>query len=60
METLRKNREKLRSVMVVSTTISLVFAGLACQGSSPADRMAIDRGDAKAAAEYVKTLEQFK
>jgi tetratricopeptide (TPR) repeat protein len=50
MEILRKSREKLRSGMVFSTTISLVFVGLACQGSAPSDRMAIDRGDAKAAA----------
>lgn len=57
MEILRKNREKLRSVMIVSTTISLVFAGLACQGSAPADRMAIDRGDAKAAADRLAEAE---
>ena len=57
MEILRKNREKLRSVMVVSTTISLVFAGLACQGSAPVDRMAIDRGDAKAAADRLAEAE---
>jgi tetratricopeptide (TPR) repeat protein len=50
MEILKKNGEKLRFVMVISTTISLVFAGIACQGSAPSDRMAIDRGDAKAAA----------
>lgn len=53
MEILRKNREKLRSVMIVSTAISLVFAGIACNGAAPADRMAIDRGDAKAAADRV-------
>jgi tetratricopeptide (TPR) repeat protein len=57
MEILRKNREKLRSVMIVSTTISLVFAGLACHGSAPADRMAIDRGDAKAAADRLAEAE---
>jgi tetratricopeptide (TPR) repeat protein len=57
MEILRKNREKLRSVMVVSTTISLVFVGLACQGSSPSDRIAIDRGDAKAAADRLAEAE---
>lgn len=57
MEILRKNREKLRSVMIVSTTISLVFAGLACQGSAPPDRMAIDGGDAKAAADRLAEAE---
>jgi tetratricopeptide (TPR) repeat protein len=57
MEILRKSREKLRSVMIVSTTISLVFAGLACQGSAPPDRMAIDRGDAKAAADRLAEAE---
>ena len=57
MEILRKNREKLRSVMIVSTTISLVFVGLACQGSAPPDRMAIDRGDAKAAADRLAEAE---
>ena len=57
MEILRKNREKLRSVMVASATISLVFAGLACQGSATPDRMAIDRADAKAAADRLAEAE---
>lgn len=57
MEILRKNREKLRSVMVLSTAVSLVFMGLACQTSAPADRMAIDRGDAKAAADRLAEAE---
>ncbi|HSK65057.1 MAG TPA: TRAP transporter TatT component family protein [Pyrinomonadaceae bacterium] len=59
MEILRKSRKKLRSVMVVSTTISLVFAGLACQGSAPSDRMAIDRGDAKAAADRLAEADEL-
>lgn len=60
METLRKNRKKLRSGMLVSTAISLVFAGLACNGSAPtADRLAIDRGDAKAAADRLAEAEEL-
>jgi tetratricopeptide (TPR) repeat protein len=57
MGNLGKSHEKLRSVMIVSTTLSLVFAALACQSSPSTDRMAIDTGDAKAAADRLAEAE---
>lgn len=52
MGTLRKNREKLRSLMIVSATVSLVFGAVACHPSPPSGP-AIDAGDAKAANDRV-------
>lgn len=57
MEFLRKNRETLRTLLVVSTVVSLVFAGLACQGSVTSDPISVDRGDAKAAADRIAEAE---
>lgn len=59
MEFLRKKRQKLRSIMFASTTISLVFGGLACQSSASVDRTAIDRGDAQAAAARLAEAEKL-
>lgn len=53
MVNLRKSGEKLRSVMMVSAAVSLVFAGVACQNAPTGDRLAIDTGDAKAAADRI-------
>ena len=51
MGNLRKNSEKLRSALMISASVSLVFAGLACHGSAPPPtRMAADGTDANAAA----------
>ncbi len=54
MGNLRKSGEKVRSVMMVSAAVSLVFGAIACQQSvvTP-DRLAIDTGDAKAAADRI-------
>ena len=53
MGKLRKSGEKVRSVMIFSAAVSLVFAGVSCQNSAPADRLAIDTGDAKVAADRI-------
>jgi Tfp pilus assembly protein PilF len=57
MGNLRKSGEKVRSVMLVSAAVSLVFAGVACQTAPSSDRMAIDTGDAKAAADRITEAE---
>jgi hypothetical protein len=51
MVNLRKNHEKLRSVMLLSATVSLVFAGVAChrQSATP-NQMAVGSSDAAAAS----------
>lgn len=56
MGNLRKSGEKVRSVMMISAAVSLVFAGVSCQQSAP-DRMAIDTGDAKVAADRIAEAE---
>src|SRR5690348_9753976 len=53
MGNLRKSGEKVRSVMMISAAVSLVFAGIAWQNSPAPDRMAIDTGDAKAAPDRI-------
>ncbi|HEX5890238.1 MAG TPA: TRAP transporter TatT component family protein [Pyrinomonadaceae bacterium] len=53
MGNLRKSGEKVRAVMMVSAVVSLVFAGVACQTAPTTDRLAIDTGDAKAAADRI-------
>lgn len=53
MGTVRKNREKLRSLMIVSATVSLVFGAVACHQSPPPSGAAIDAGDAKASSARV-------
>lgn len=53
MGNLRKSGEKVRSVMMVSAAVSLVFAGISCQQSVAPDRIAIDTGDAKVAADRI-------
>ena len=57
MGNLRKSREKVRSVMMLSAGISLVFVGLACQTSSSPRPAVIDSGDAKAASDRVAEAE---
>lgn len=56
MGNLRKNAEKVRFLMMVSAAVSVVFTGLACQPAAT-DRIAIDSGDAKAAADRVAEAE---
>ncbi|HEX5833494.1 MAG TPA: TRAP transporter TatT component family protein [Pyrinomonadaceae bacterium] len=53
MGKLRKSGEKVRFVILVSATVSLVFAGIACQTAPAPAGMAIDTGDAKAAADRI-------
>ena len=53
MGNLRKSGEKVRSVMIVSAAVSLVFAALSCQQAPSADRIALDAGDAKAATDRI-------
>ena len=53
MGNLRKSGEKVRSVMMVSAAVSLVFAGVACHNAPAPAGMAIDAGDAKAAADRI-------
>lgn len=53
MGKLRKSGEKVRSVMMVSAAVSLVFAGISCQQAPTTDRLAIDAGDAKVAADRI-------
>lgn len=53
MGNLRKSGEKVRSVMMVSAAVSLVFAGVGCQTAPQAERLAIDAGDAKLAADRI-------
>ena len=53
MGNVRKSGEKVRSVMMISAAVSLVFATVSCQNSAPPDRMAIDAGDAKIAADRI-------
>ena len=49
MEFLRKNGEKLRSAMMVSVTVSLVFAGVACHNAPPETPITTGGSDANAA-----------
>ena len=54
MINLRKNQEKLISVVVTVAAFSVVLAGLACdQGAPPDSSSGIDKGDAKMAAEKI-------
>lgn len=59
MVNLRKNRQKLRSVIIVSSAFSLVFAALACDKSTPQSHTAIDRGDAKVAIERIAEADKL-
>ena len=52
MGNLRKNREKLRLLMMVSAAVSVSFLGLACHHDPPSDVM-ISSTDPKAAADRV-------
>jgi tetratricopeptide (TPR) repeat protein len=56
MGNLRKNQEKLRSWMIISVAVSLSFVALSCHKSAP-NQMAVDAGDAKAAADRVAEAE---
>jgi tetratricopeptide (TPR) repeat protein len=53
MGNLRKTGEKVRSVMMISVAVTLVLAGLSCQNSAVPDRLAIDTGDARFAADRI-------
>lgn len=53
MGKLRKSGKKVRLVVMVSAALSLCFAGLACQSAPSPERIAIDSGDAKAAADRI-------
>jgi len=51
MGKLRKNREKLRSIMVVSAGVWLVLTGVACHDKTATpNQLAVDGSDAKAAS----------
>ena len=53
MINLRKNREKLRSVIVFSALISTTLSGLACDNGVSDSTPRIDNGDAAAAAQRI-------
>jgi tetratricopeptide (TPR) repeat protein len=58
MGKLRKNHEKLRSMMLVSATVSLVFAGVACHDKTATpNHLAVDGSDAKAASDRLAEAE---
>jgi tetratricopeptide (TPR) repeat protein len=57
MGNLRKSGKKVRSVMIASAAVSLIYASVSCQRSASTDRMAIDTGDAKVAAERIAEAE---
>src|ERR1044072_4536746 len=57
MINLRKNQEKLRSVMVASALISVVFGGMACNNGAPDTMSSTGGSDAKAAAEKIAEAE---
>ena len=50
MVNLRKNHEKLRSAMLVSAAVSLVFGALACHRSATPNQATAGSGDAQAVA----------
>ncbi|HEV2835548.1 MAG TPA: TRAP transporter TatT component family protein [Pyrinomonadaceae bacterium] len=50
MGNLRKNSEKLRSALMISASVSLVFVGLACRSTPPQTPIAADGTDSNAAA----------
>ncbi len=53
----KKSQEKLRSVMVVSALISIGFGGIACQKTTPAHAVVVDKGDEKIAADRIAEAE---
>ena len=53
MINLRKNHEKLVSVMVTFAAVSAVLTGIACDSAAPESAPKIDYGDAKMAAERI-------
>lgn len=53
MINLRKNHEKLISMMVTFAAFSVVLTGLACDSGAPESGPKIDHGDAKMAAERI-------
>ena len=57
MEKVRKTVEKVRSVVIVSVGISLVFVGLACHRPPVSTQTVTDAGDAKAASDRVAEAE---
>lgn len=57
MGNLRKSREKVRLMMIISAGISLVFVGAACQKSPTGAHAVIDSGDAKTARDRIAEAE---
>jgi tetratricopeptide (TPR) repeat protein len=53
MINLRKNQEKLLSVVVTFAAFSMVLTGVACEQAAPETSSGIDKGDAKMAAEKI-------
>ena len=53
MINLRKNHEKLVSVLVTFAAFSVVLTGVACEQGAPEGGPKIDHGDAKLAAERI-------
>jgi tetratricopeptide (TPR) repeat protein len=56
MVNVRKNREKLRVLMIISAAVSVSFLGVACHNGPPADMM-MSSADPKAAADRVAEAE---
>jgi len=57
MGKLRKHQEKLRLMMLVSTTVSLVLAGVGCHRSATPNQLAAESTDAKAASDRLAEAE---
>ena len=57
MEKVKKSREKVLSVMIVSASISLVLMGLACHRPPVSTKTATGSGDGKAASDRVAEAE---
>ena len=59
MGNLRKNSEKLRSALMFSASVSLLFAGLACHRSPPPTQTAAEGSDTNAAAARLAEAEML-
>ena len=59
MGSLRKSYENARQIGMLAAGFSLVFLGLACNGSAPPSRVAADGSDAKAATDGIAAAESL-
>ena len=59
MINLRKNQEKLRSVVVLSALISSAFVGFGCDRGAPESASGVDNGDAAASAARIAEADKL-